>query len=82
MMYDSHMKRTTIFLSEELERQLVETARRTHQPRAELVRRALEIYLANEVRPRPTSLGLGRSPDASVTSENAKRWVRRRWTKR
>lgn len=40
------MKRTTIFLDEDLERRLREAARRDGRPAAGLVREALDTYLA------------------------------------
>lgn len=43
-MYD--MKRTTIFLDEDLERRLRDAARRDGRPAAGLVREALDTYLA------------------------------------
>jgi metal-responsive CopG/Arc/MetJ family transcriptional regulator len=79
MTYDGHMRRTTVFLPEDLERQLHAAARLTHRPQSELVREALTRYL-QELRPRrPRSIGLGVSRDSAVTSENAKEWVRGEW---
>lgn len=47
MLYDSirHMKRTTIFLPESLERQLQHFARQQDRPVAEIVREALTAHL-------------------------------------
>lgn len=47
MMYDiiRHMKRTTIFLPESLERQLQQFARHQDRPVAEIVREALTAHL-------------------------------------
>ena len=73
------MKRTTVFLTEELERLLQETARRTRRPQAEIVRDALAQYLEAQRRPWPQSLGTGKNADGSGTSENGKEWVRERW---
>jgi predicted transcriptional regulator len=73
------MKRTTIFLPEDLERMLQETARRTHRTQAEIVREALAQYLAADRRPWPRSIGMGKSADRSVTSDNVKEWVRGQW---
>jgi predicted transcriptional regulator len=73
------MKRTTIFLTDDLERLLQETARRTGRPQAEIVRDALTQYLQAQPRPWPRSVGMGANSDQSVTSENVKEWVREWW---
>ena len=73
------MKRTTIFLSDEIERMLHATARRTGRPRAEIVRDALRQYFQRQTGPWPRSIGMGERSDQSVTSENVKDWVRECW---
>jgi hypothetical protein len=73
------MKRTTVFLTDELDRMLHEAARRSHRPQAEIVRDALEQYLRAHGRPWPRSVGMGRSPDRAVTSDNVKDWIREEW---
>jgi hypothetical protein len=62
MTYAICMKRTTIFLTEDLERRLQETARRTRRPQAEIVRDALSQYLHGQTRPWPRSVGSERTP--------------------
>lgn len=79
MTYDVYMKRTTIFLTDDLEQLLQETARRTHRPQAEIVRDALSQYLLAQPRPWPRSIGVGSHTEPAVTSENVKEWVRTRW---
>lgn len=79
MTYDVCMKRTTIFLTDDLERLLQETARRTHRPQAEIVRDALSQYLGAQPRPWPRSIGVGSNAEPDVTSETVKGWVRERW---
>lgn len=79
MTYDVCMKRTTIFLTDDLEHLLQETARRTHRPQAEIVRDALGQYLRAQPRPWPRSIGIGSNTGPSVTSENVKGWVREQW---
>jgi predicted transcriptional regulator len=79
MTYDVCMRRTTIFLSDELDGLLRETSRRTRRPQAEIVREALGRYLQAESAPWPRSVGMGESRDDSVTSENVKEWVREQW---
>jgi predicted transcriptional regulator len=73
------MRRTTIFLTEDLDRQLQEAARRAHRPQAEIVREALAQYLRAQARPWPRSVGMGKNDDPSVTSNNVKEWVRDTW---
>lgn len=79
MTYAAHMKRTTIFLTDDLERLLQETARRTARPQAEIVREALSQYLQGQARPWPRSIGMGENADQSVTSNTVKAWVREQW---
>ncbi len=79
MTYDVCMKRTTIFLTDELDRELQEVARRTRRRQAEIVREALSQYLRAQERPWPRSVGMGSNPDPSVTSNNVKEWVQEQW---
>jgi predicted transcriptional regulator len=78
MTLDLYMKRTTIYLTGELDRLLYEAARRAHRPRAEIVRDALTQYFEVQHRPWPRSLGMGQNADHAVTSENVKDWLRER----
>lgn len=79
MLYDVCMKRTTIFLTDELEQGLHEVARRRQRPQAEILREALSQYLQAQERPWPRSVGMGSDSDPSVTSNNIKEWVREQW---
>jgi hypothetical protein len=79
MTYDRDVKRTTIFLTEELEQLLQEAARRSRRPQAEIVREALSDYLKAKPRPWPRSVGMGANGDPNVTSSNVTEWVRREW---
>jgi predicted transcriptional regulator len=45
------MEKTTVYLSEEIQRGLGAVARRTGRPKAELIREALEQYLEREDTP-------------------------------
>jgi predicted transcriptional regulator len=80
MMYAICMRRTTVFLTDDLDRLLQETARRTQRPQAEIVREALSQYLNAQSRPWPRSVGMGADADSTVTSDNVKDWVRDRWS--
>jgi plasmid stability protein len=73
------MHRTTIILPDELDRRLSDAARRHQSSRTEILRQALSAFLASETRPRPRSVGLGRRPATSVTSENVKDAIRAEW---
>jgi Ribbon-helix-helix protein, copG family len=48
------MRKTTIYLPDDLKRRLTKTAQRRGEPEAELIRAAIERLLADEARPRPT----------------------------
>lgn len=74
MMYDiiRHMKRTTIFLPEPLERRLHSFARRAEKPIAEVVREALTKHLDSERREPirlPPTFSSGRSDISSRIDE-------------
>jgi Ribbon-helix-helix protein, copG family len=68
-----------VFLTDDLDRLLQETARRTRRPQAEIVREALTQYLGTQPRPWPRSVGMGADADSAVTLDNVKDWVRDRW---
>lgn len=57
------MKRTTVYLDDRTDLELARLARQQGRSKAELMREALEHYLAQEARPRslPRSVGMGRS---------------------
>ncbi len=73
MTYDSirHMKRTTIFLPESLERQLQQFARRQDKPVAVVVREALTKHLEGQREPfqMPRTFDSGRSDIATRFDE-------------
>ena len=62
------MKRTTIYLDQELKRRLRETAARTGTSEAGLIREALGLYLARQEVPR--LLPVGRSKDGGVAARD------------
>lgn len=73
------VKKTTLYLSADIERRLRDAARRTRRPQAELIREALYQYLENEV---PTSSWIGSIDDWDVTGENSEDWLRANWRPR
>jgi len=74
------MERTNVFLPTELRRRLADEARRRGRPQAELVREALERYLAEAVPERPRVVGVADAP--GLDARRAKAWVRGRWGRR
>lgn len=65
-MVDSHMQKTTLYLTEAIQYELKEAARRTGRSEAEIVREALSTYLAAQVRPLPASIGVGQDKDLAA----------------
>ncbi len=59
------MRKTTVYLPDDLKRRLMQTAQRRGEPEAALIRAAIERLLAEEGTPRPT-LPLFRSGDATL----------------
>lgn len=53
------MRKTTVYLPEELDRSLKAKAQRIGVPAAELVRSAIERSLDKDAAPRPRSIGAG-----------------------
>ena len=71
------MEKTTLYLSAELHRALKEQARRSGRAQAELVREALETYLAGASWPQPSSIGSGQ--DAGLSARETEDWLAREW---
>jgi predicted transcriptional regulator len=74
------MVKTTLYLPEDLQRELAEAARRLKRPQAELVRDALREFLAANRRPWPRSIGI--AEDGTLDAREAKAWVREQWSRR
>lgn len=71
------MEKTTLYLPTELHRAVREAAEREGRSQADVIRAALQAYLAERPRPRPTSIGLGRDP--ALSGREAEGWLERRW---
>jgi Arc/MetJ-type ribon-helix-helix transcriptional regulator len=71
------MQKTTLYLPDELQRQLQEAARRTGRSQADLIREALTTFLGTVQPPRPRSIGMGDNPD--LHGEDTEDWLRRNW---
>ena len=69
--------KTTLYLPDELERELREAARTTGRTQAAVVREALASYLAER---RPLMPGfVGSAEGSGLDPATAKDWVRREW---
>lgn len=74
------MNKTTLYLPEELQRQLRDAAKRSGRPQADLVRESLERYLSAEEVPAPSSIGSGKDDD--LDGRDTEDWLRSRWQER
>ena len=73
------MEKTTLYLPRELQAALKHAAQRQGRPEAELVREALQRYLADQPRPWPKSIGM--FSDGTLDARNVKDWIRENWIK-
>jgi Arc/MetJ-type ribon-helix-helix transcriptional regulator len=71
------MEKTTVYLPSHLQRALKEAARSEKRPQAEVLRNALEDYLARRKRPLLRSVGIGEDRDLSGTESED--WLRAEW---
>jgi len=71
------MEKTTLYLPVELHRALKEHARRSGRAQAELVREALQTYLAGASWPQPSSIGAG--TDDGLSARESEEWLTGEW---
>lgn len=71
------MEKTTLYLPAELSLALKESARRSGRPQAQLIREALDAYLAQQPQPRPRSLAMGK--DAKLAAKDSEAWLEQNW---
>jgi hypothetical protein len=71
------MQKTTLYLPDELQRQLQEAARRMGRSQADLIREALETFLGTVQPPKARSIGIVDDPD--LRGEDTEDWLRRNW---
>jgi predicted transcriptional regulator len=71
------MDKTTLYLTPELRRRLREAARRTGRRQADMIRSALDAYLAEGQMSRPQSIASGE--DGALDAGEAESWLRERW---
>jgi hypothetical protein len=74
------MRKTTLYLPDELHETLRGAARRSGKPQADIVREALEAYLLQQPRPLPRSIGAG--DDAELAGRDAEAWLKEHWAPR
>ena len=74
------MKKTTLYLSDELQETLRGASRRLGKPQADIVREALEAYLDSNRRPLPRSIGSGE--DADLSGRDSEAWLKEHWAPR
>jgi Ribbon-helix-helix protein, copG family len=71
------MQKTTLYLPDELQRQLQEASRRMGRSQADLIREALASFLGSVEPPMPRSIGIADDPD--LHGEDTEDWLRRNW---
>ena len=74
------MQKTTLYLTEDIQRDLKDVARRTGRTEAELVREALTLYLGQQARPWPKSIGSASVP--GVDARDTEEFLRANWRPR
>src|SRR5262249_15637664 len=74
------MEKTTLYLSGELQRSLIATAKREGRSQAEIIRSALAAYLSDRAPLPLRSIGAG--SDYEVTGATSATWLRRTWQRK
>lgn len=71
------MTKTTLYLPAALQRALRDEAKRSGSSQAELVREALDRFLASRERPLPSSIGI--AADGTLAARESEDWIRATW---
>jgi hypothetical protein len=71
------MKKTTVYIPDELAETMRSAARRTGTSEASLIREAIAAYVAAIERPRPKSIGI--VADGSLRGEDMEDWINANW---
>jgi hypothetical protein len=71
------VNKTTLYLPDGLRLSLKELARREARAQSDIIREALDEYLARKARPQLRSLGLGSDPDLNARDSEA--WLEDNW---
>jgi hypothetical protein len=74
------MDKTTLYLPNELKRELKAAARRLGRAQADIVREALEQYLEKQPRPWPPK-SMGIISDGTLSGADSEDWLRENWIK-
>ena len=73
------MERTTVYLPLELKISIKTAAKRRGSSEAEVIRDALEQYLADHDRKRPRPKSIGVASSGRIQSENLEDWLAENW---
>jgi predicted transcriptional regulator len=73
------IKKTTVYLTDEIESGLEAISRRKHRPKADLIREALAEYIAEEQPALPRWIGMIKDDDGSLRSDNVDEWLEENW---
>lgn len=71
------MKKTTVYLTDDLTAAYEAFAKQDARPKAEIIREALDAYAANRARRLPEAVGI--FDDLGVDSTNVDDWLRANW---
>ena len=74
------MRKTTLYLSEDLHETLRSASKRSGVPQADIVREALQTYLHSQQPPLPQSIGAGE--DTELSARDSEAWLKEHWAPR
>jgi hypothetical protein len=67
------VEKTTIYLPMETQEALRALARRTGRSQAAIIREAVDVYVQQQARPQPRSIGIGHNP--SLQARKTEEWL-------
>jgi len=73
------MKKTTIYLPEELDSGLDAISKSKHRPKADLIREAVDRYICDEGRRLPSFIGMIDDDDGTLSARNTEAWLEANW---
>jgi len=73
------MKKTSNYLTDELNLGPHASSKRKQRPNADLIREAVERYICDEGSRLPSWIGMIEDDDGSLTSANVDEWLRANW---
>ena len=73
------MKKTTIYLTDELVAGLDAISKKNSRPKAGLIREALAEYIIDEGPALPSWIGMIENDDGSLRSDNVDEWLKENW---